>query len=108
MLGVPCVYILQSGEDNLFKIGRAADLEKRMKHLATGNPHPLTLYAQIETEHAPDCEAYLHHRLQSKRSTRSDATEFFEVECGHLDEVIAEARAHNDEFLPKKKAAERL
>ena len=105
---MPCVYVLRHGEDNLFKIGRAADLEKRMKHLATGNPHPLTLYAQIETEHAPDCAAYLHHRLQSKRSTRSDATEFFEVECGHLDEVIAEARAHNDEFLPKKKAAERL
>jgi hypothetical protein len=105
---VPCVYILRSGEDDLFKIGRAADLEKRMKHLATGNPHPLTLYAEIETEHASDCEAYFHHRLQSKRSTRSDATEFFEVDPAHLDELIDEVRVHNDEFLPRRAAAEHL
>jgi len=108
MCSMPCVYVLRHGDDNLFKVGRAADLEQRMKHLATGNPHPLTLYAQIETEHASDCETYLHHRLQSKRSTRSDATEFFEVDCAQLDALIADARSHNNEFLPKKEAVERL
>jgi transcriptional regulator of heat shock response len=102
------VYVLQSGDENVFKIGKAVDLERRMKNLATGNPHPLTLYRSIETEHAAECETYLHHRLRSKRSTRSDAKEFFDVEPSELEALLRDARAYVEDFLPRKAEAERL
>jgi Meiotically Up-regulated Gene 113 (MUG113) protein len=103
-----CVYVLQHGEDNLFKIGRAADLDKRMKALATGNPHPLTAYAVIETEHPAACEAFMHHLVQSRRSTRSDAKEFFDLEPTELDELVRDAQAFIKEYLPMKEEVERL
>jgi hypothetical protein len=50
------VYVLRSGLSNLFKVGHTNDLERRMKHLATGNPDPLTLFDCIETEDAASAE----------------------------------------------------
>ena len=39
------VYILQSGDENYFKIGRTKDdVEKRRKALSTGNPKELKLF----------------------------------------------------------------
>src|SRR5262249_6207198 len=108
ILSVPCVYVLRSGDDNLFKIGRATDLEKRMKHLATGNPHPLTPYAVIETEHPAACEAFMHHLVQSRRSTRSDAQEFFHLDPGELDALVQAAQSFVADFLPMKSEAEQL
>src|SRR5262249_19627675 len=105
---MPCVYVLRSGDDNLFKIGRATDLEKRMKHLATGNPHPLTPYAVIETEHPAACEAFMHHLVQSRRSTRSDAQEFFDLDPGELNSLVQAAQLFGAEFLPMKSEAEQL
>jgi hypothetical protein len=102
------VYIYQSGDGNVFKIGKATDHDKRVKALATGNPEPLTQFAVIETEHASQCETYMHHRLRSKRSTRSEATEFFEVDPDELAELILDARNYADEVLPKIAEAERL
>ena len=103
-----CVYIYRSGEGNVFKIGRATDLTKRIKTHTTGNPEPLTEFAVIETEHASQCETYLHHRLRSKRSTRSEATEFFEVDPNELAAVVEDARDYADKVLPMIAEAERL
>jgi predicted GIY-YIG superfamily endonuclease len=103
-----CVYIYRSGGGNVFKIGRATDLAKRLRTHATGNPEPLTEFAVIETEHAAQCETYLHHRLRSKRSTRSDATEFFEVDPDELATLVADARHWANEVLPMMAEAERL
>ena len=37
------VYILRSGSENLFKIGRTdGDVDARIRQLATGNPYKLT------------------------------------------------------------------
>jgi Meiotically up-regulated gene 113 len=95
------VYILRSGEENLFKIGRARHVEERRKDLSTGNPYPLSVYGVIETEYANDCETYLHHRLRSKRSRRSDAHEFYEVDPPVLDDEIR--GVHNFlAFLPTR------
>ena len=69
------VYIYRSGEGNVFKIGKATDVGKRIKAHTTGNPEPLAEFDLIETEHHSQCETYLHHRLRSRRSSRSDATE---------------------------------
>lgn len=102
------VYIYRSGDGNVFKIGRATDLGKRIKTHATGNPEPLTEFAVIETQYASQCETYLHHRLRSRRSTRSDATEFFEVNPDELAALVEDARQYAAEVLPKVAEAERL
>src|SRR5712691_3687236 len=102
------VYIYRSGDGNVFKIGRSTDLDKRIRTHATGNPEPLTRFDVIETEHASQCETYLHHRLRSKRSNRSDPTEFFEVDPVALTELIADARHHVEVVRPKMAEAERL
>jgi hypothetical protein len=102
------VYIYRSGDGNVFKIGYTTDLEKRVKTHATGNPEPLTPFGVIETEHPSKCETYLHNRLRTKRSTRSDGTEWFEVDPDYLTDVIAEARHYADEVLPMIEEAERL
>ena len=102
------VYIIRSGDTNTFKIGRATDLEKRLKAHATGNPEPLTQFDVIETDHPSQCETYMHHRLRSKRYTRGDGTEWFEVEPDELEIVIADARQYNEEVLPLITQAEAL
>ena len=79
-----------------------------MKAHTTGNPEPLTEFAVIETEDAFKCETYLHHRLRSKRSTRSDATEFFEVDPDELSGLVEDARHYVNEVLPTLAEAERL
>src|SRR5213596_925460 len=94
------VYIYRSGDGNVFKIGKATDVERRVKAHATGNPEPLTRFDVIETEYPSQCETYLQHRLRSKRSTRSDGTEWFEVDPDYLTVVIADARHYADEVLP--------
>lgn len=104
-----CVYILRSGDENLFKIGRTTgDLDARIKQLSTGNPHPLTPFDVIETEHDALCETYLHHNLRSKRSLRSDAREFFSVEPAELESAIREGREFLAEFVPKQEEAHNL
>jgi Meiotically up-regulated gene 113 len=105
---ITIVYVLQSGNSNRFKIGRTRNLDRRMKHLATGNPDRLTLFDSIETDDAAACETYLHHRLRSRRCKGSDATEFFELEPDELRAIIEDARAFLDDFIPKQREAERL
>lgn len=102
------VYVYRSGDRDVFKIGRATDLGKRIKTHATGNPEPLTEFAVIETQYASQCETYLHHRLRARRSTRSEATEFFEVDPGELAALVEDARHYADEVLPLVAEAERL
>ncbi len=103
-----CVYIYRSGDGDTFKIGRATDLAKRLKTHATGNPEPLNEFAVIETEYAPQCETYLHHRLRTKRTTRSEGNEWFEVDPDELAGLVEDARHYAGEVLPMLAEAERL
>lgn len=102
------LYVLRHGDSNLFKIGRSVDLARRMKQLATGNPDRLTLFDCIVTEDAAAGETYLLHRLRSRRSRRSDATEFVEVAPDELETLIADTRAFLGAFIPMQREAERL
>ena len=103
------VYILRSGTENLFKIGRTdVDVETRIRQLATGNPRPLTTFDVIETKHDSLCETYLHRRLRSRRSLASDAREFFAISPEELKPQITEAREFIAEFVAKQQEAERL
>src|SRR3989442_795549 len=104
-----CVYILRSGSENLFKIGRTdGDVEARIRQLATGNPYRLTKFDVIETEHDSLCETYLHRILRSRKSLASDAREFFAISADELRSVISEAREFLAEFIAKQAEADRL
>lgn len=103
------VYVLRSGEEQLFKIGRTrGELQARIRQLATGNPHRLTLFDHIGTEYEAVCETYLHRRLRSKRSGESDAREFFAVTPAEITDALCDARDFLAEFVPKQQEAERL
>lgn len=73
------VYIYRSGDGNVFKIGKAKDVGKRIKTHATGNPEPLTEFDVIETEHyvqvrdlpAPPAPLEAIHALRGNRVVRS-------------------------------------
>jgi len=104
-----CVYVLRSGTENLFKIGRTdGDVETRIRQLATGNPYRLAKFDVIETEHDSLCETYLHRMLRSKKSSASGAREFFAITPEELRSVIAEAREFLAEFVAKQEEADRL
>jgi hypothetical protein len=98
------VYVLRSGNEDLFKIGRTRDLDSRLENLATGNPHRLSVFAVIETDDAAFCEAYLHRKLRSKRVAR----EFFATTTIELEAAIREARAFLVEFVATRQETERL
>lgn len=101
------VYVLQSGSVNLFKIGRTTgSVEKRIKQLNTGNPHPLVMFDVIETEEASSCETYLHKRLRTTQHFGSGGTEFFAIEPDDLMAVLKDARSFLSEYISAKKAAE--
>ena len=102
------VYILQNGDTNVFKVGKAVDLQKRLRTLGTGNPEPLNEFDVIETEHYSQCETYLHHRLRSRKVTRGEGNEWFEIDPDELAELIEDARNYVDEVLPLMAEAERL
>ena len=103
------VYVLRSGSENLFKIGRTdGDVDARIRQLATGNPHRLTTFDVIETEHDSLCETYLHRILRSRKSLASDAREFFAITPEELTPVICDAREFLAEFVAKQEEADRL
>jgi len=55
-----CVYILRSGSENLFKIGRTdGDVDARIRQLATGNPHRLTITPEELTPVICDAREFL-------------------------------------------------
>ena len=102
------VYILRSGNEDLFKVGRTdGDVEARIRQLATGNPYRLTKFDVIETRHDSLCETYLHRMLRSKKSLASDAREFFAITPEALRSVICEAREFLAEFVAKQEEADR-
>ena len=90
------VYILRSGNEDLFKIGKTQRKAlDRVKELSTGNPHRLTLFDSIKTADAQDaatCEAYLHGNLSTKRWTGGEAREFFALTPAEAEKAIQDAR----------------
>lgn len=103
------VYILQSGDEHLFKIGMTrGDVAARMRGLSTGNPHRLTEYASIVTEQPSKVESFLQGLLRSKKSRRSDATEFYAVSPTELDAAIEHAREYAEHDLVQEAEVDRL
>jgi hypothetical protein len=60
------VYLLKSGQ--FYKIGRGADLEKRVKQIRISLPDAATLEHSIRTDDPPGIEAYWHNRFSEQRA----------------------------------------
>src|SRR6478672_7055640 len=106
--GTMGVYIYRSGDENVFKVGRSTDVDRRVKTHATSNPERLSRFDVIETEYPSQVEKYLKHRLRSNRCTRGEGTEWFEVDPDELAALIEDARNYADEVLPMIVEAKRL
>jgi hypothetical protein len=109
MVQMAYVYFLRSGSTNLFKIGRTdPGVDARIKQLATGNPHRLTRFDVIETQHESLCETYLHRTLRSRKYLDAGGREFYEITPEELRSVISDAREFLAEFIAKQEEAKRL
>jgi hypothetical protein len=105
---VSFVYIYRVGDRNVFKIGKATNVSRRLRAHATSSAERLSRFDVIETEHPSEVEKYLKHRLRSKRYAGSDATEIYEVDPDELASLIADARQYDAEVLPMILEADRL
>lgn len=60
---VEYVYVIAGEGSNLLKIGRARDVEKRLRDLTIGSPVPLRIVYQQRTHNAKRLEKRAHERL---------------------------------------------
>lgn len=103
------VYVLRSGEQDLFKVGRTqGTVAERIAQLSTGNPHPLTEFASIETDRHAKCETFLHNRLRSRKVRLGGGNEFYAITPAQLDELLEEAREFVSVVLPRLEQAARV
>lgn len=71
------VYVFQTNVENLFKIGRIrGDVANRRKDLFTSNPHPLTIFRVIETNHDSLFENFLHKKCAGSLSAGAASRSF--------------------------------
>jgi hypothetical protein len=104
------VYILQSGEENLYKIGIANDVDERLRDLKTGNPRRFFVFGLIDTvdrESANAVESFLHKMFQSKR-VPGGGREFFALTRMEAEDAERAGRAFLSEALPRRKEVEAL
>lgn len=98
-----CIYLLQEGDTNHYKIGRTMQPPaKRKDALQTGNPSVLTLVRSWGVSNTPvRLEWYLHNHFAENRLWGSPAAEFFKFDT--IDDVIDVigriVDEHNDELL---------
>jgi hypothetical protein len=94
-----CIYCYRAGALDLFKIGHTKNAAaKRMKNVQTGSWEVLSIYRQVETDHAPRLlEDRIHKLLAAYRAKRG---EFFHVTTELLDRAVDDAKTFLTEYLP--------
>jgi hypothetical protein len=102
------VYILQSSGSNLFKVGKASNVEQRILQLNTGNPHQLIKFDIIETNLPFVCETYMHRTLLNKKHYGSGGTEFFNMTSEEMKLAILDAREFIKDYQDKIQTIENL
>ena len=98
------VYVFRHGDNDQFKIGRTANVEKRLKQLQTGSPKPLTVFDLIETADAKDGEAFLHRRLAHKCLIGEN----FALTPDEMREAMGQAREFLEELPQQREVHDRL
>jgi Meiotically up-regulated gene 113 len=98
------VYVFRYGHDDQFKIGRAANVAKRLKQLQTGSPKPLTVFEVIETEDAREGEKFLHQQLAHKRLIGEN----FSLTPDEAQEAMRRARIFLEELPQRREEESRL
>lgn len=95
------VYAFRHGQGNHFKIGRTANVQKRLKQLQTGSPQPLTVFDVIDATipDSKECEEFLHRQLAHKCLIGEN----FELTPAEVRAAMDEARKFLDE-LPQRRA----
>jgi hypothetical protein len=102
-----CVYCYRAGTLNTFKVGVTNDAaDKRMRNVQTGSWEELSIYRQIETDHALRLERRIHKLLDSYRATKK--SEYFHVTTDQLDEAVEDAQLFLAEYLPVIQQAKKL
>lgn len=94
-----CVYCYRAGALDLFKVGHTKNAAAmRMKNVQTGSWEVLSIYRQIETDHAPRLlEDRIHKLLAAYRTKKG---EFFQVTTELLDRAVDDAQVFLAEYLP--------
>src|SRR5262249_40381840 len=93
-----CVYCFRVGLENCFKVGRTKGApDKRLKNVAVGSPHKLTLHREVTTDNPIFLERYIHWLLDAQRAPNG---EFFNVSADELDQTISEAESFLAERAP--------
>lgn len=100
------VYCFRVGFEDCFKVGRTTNApDKRMKSVAVGSPHKLTLYREVTTDNPPFLEKYIHWLLDAQRAPNG---EFFNVSAEELNSAIGEAESFLAERAPVLQEATKL
>ena len=102
------VYILgDSDKEGYYKIGATrGSLEKRIKHLQTGNSGQLFLINSHKTKHPFMIENMLHKRIAEKRVLNEwyllsdDEVRTFSSECTKIEDIISSLE--DNDFFNKK------
>lgn len=76
------IYVVHLGIENIYKIGRATDFNKRFLALRSANPYAVgTIVQRVANMYR--CEAVLHRRFKKQRMER----ECYRFEPGDLDRI---------------------
>jgi hypothetical protein len=87
------VYLV-TDNDGLYKIGRSADVKKRLVNLQVGNPKHLEVLCEVEVRF-PRVENIMHNRYKRKRAAGEwfalDPADVaaFEKDCREIDDNLA-------------------
>jgi hypothetical protein len=93
------VYAFRYGSEDVFKFGKATNVEQRRKELQTGCPQPLSTFDSIETGDHWDGESFIHRRLAGKRRSG----EYFAVTEDEASAAMKACRFFLDDELPRLK-----
>jgi hypothetical protein len=92
------VYLIQMGEDNVYKIGISNAPGKRLQSLNTSSPFELKLVHHFVAEPAADAEAHLHTRFAAQHLSG----EWFRLEPAQVVELKRITAFKGGQFITKE------
>jgi hypothetical protein len=92
-------YAFRQGQEDEFKFGRTANLEKRRRSLQTGCSKPLALFESIETEDDTEGEKFIHSLVAHKQLVG----EFFAVSADEARVAMQACRVYLEHELPVRR-----